>query len=122
VSIGGFGGGEVNTAMVFVSLVPRPERELSQTEMMRIAREQFRGRNDLKVFVQDLSTRGFTATRGFPVEINIRGPEWEVLNEKSREIVERLGETGLAVDIDTDYRLGQPEVRVWPLRDEAARR
>ena len=25
-------------------------------------------------------------------------------------------------DLDTDYRLGQPEVRVWPLREEAAKR
>ncbi len=33
-----------------------------------------------------------------------------------------LEKTGLAVDIDTDYRLGQPEIRVTPNRARAAER
>jgi hydrophobe/amphiphile efflux-1 (HAE1) family protein len=120
ISIGGFGGGEGNSATTFVTLKPRSQRKLSQDEIMQIIRKQFSGDKNLKVVLQDLSTRGLTARRGFPVDINIRGPEWDVLNEKSQEIIKKLEDTGLVMDTDTDYRLGQPEVRVWPLRETAA--
>lgn len=121
-AIGGFGGGEVNTAMVFISLKPIKERVLKQSQIMEETRNALSKIPDVKVFLQDLSTRGFTAKRGFPVEFNIRGPDWDVLNQKSQEIIEKLKATGLVTDIDTDYRLGQPEIRVWPLREQAAMR
>lgn len=122
VAIGGFGGGDVNTAMVFVSLKAPSERKLIQSEIMNQTRSDLAKIPDLKVFLQDLSTRGFTAQRGFPVEFNIRGAEWDILDKYGKQIIEKLSATGLVVDVDTDYRLGQPEVRVWPRRDEAAKR
>ncbi len=121
-AVGGFGGGEVNTGMMFVTLVPTTERALTQAQFMQVVREEFKNYQGIKAFLQDISTRGFTAQRGFPVEVNIRGGDWGVLEEKSKEIVEKLNQTGLVVDTNTDYRLGMPEVRVWPLRDEASKR
>ncbi|MCB0339646.1 MAG: efflux RND transporter permease subunit, partial [Bdellovibrionales bacterium] len=121
-AIGGFGGGEVNTGMFFVTLKPRSERAESQAAIMNEFREDLKEIPDLRVFIQDLSQRGFTAQRGFPVEFNIRGPDWVKLKEYSDIIVEKLGLTQTVVDIDTDYRLGQPEVQVLPLRNQAAAR
>ncbi|MBN8547926.1 MAG: efflux RND transporter permease subunit [Deltaproteobacteria bacterium] len=122
VAVGGFGGGDVNTGMVFISLKPIKERSQTQSQIMNEIRTAMGSIPDLKVFLQDLSTRGFTAQRGFPVEFNIRGAEWDVLDKATKQIIEKLSATGLVVDVDTDYRLGQPEIRVWPLRDEAAKR
>lgn len=122
VAVGGFGGGDVNTGVVFVSMKPAHERSLTQAQLMNEVRRDLKSIPNLKVVMQDLSTRGFTAQRGFPVEFNIRGPDWAVLEESSEKIIKELETSGLVVDIDTDYRLGQPEVRVWPLRDEAAQR
>lgn len=119
-AVGGFGGGEVNTGMIFVTLKPQKERSFTQAQMMEQFRNELLKIKDLKVFVQDLSMRGFTAQRGFPIEFNIRGQDWNVLHEKSDEFVKKLGETKLVTDLDTDYRLGMPEVRIWPLRDKAA--
>jgi hydrophobe/amphiphile efflux-1 (HAE1) family protein len=121
-AIGGFGGGDVNTGMVFVSLKPRAERERAQLQIMEEVRKDLSTVPNLKIFLQDLSTRGFTAQRGFPVEFNIRGGDWDVLSENADKIIAKLTATGLVVDVDTDYRLGQQEIRVWPLRDEAAKR
>ncbi len=45
---------------------------------------------DFKVFVQDLSTRGFTAQRGFPVEFTVRGPDWEKLAQVSQTLVGKM--------------------------------
>ena len=121
-AIGGFGGGEVNTGMMFLTLRPREERSKSQAQMMQEARQSLAKLDGMKAFIQDLSTRGFTAQRGFPVEFNIRGADWETLRVSSEKILQRLSETGLVVDGNTDYRLGQPEVRVWPNREAAAAR
>lgn len=122
VAVGGFGGGEVNTGVVFVSLVPPNQRQLTQDQIIQDARKNLSSLKQMKVFIQDLSTRGFTAQRGFPVEINIRGPDWNVLDQKSKEIQAELDKSGLAVDLNTDYRLGQPEIRVWPIRAAALER
>ncbi len=121
-AVGGFGGGEVNTGLIFVTMKPRKERSVTQLEFMNLCRAELVKIKDLKPVMQDLSTRGFTAQRGFPIEFNIRGPSWSKLQELSEQVVAEYQKSGFAVDIDTDYRLGQPEVRVWPLRDEAAKR
>ncbi|RIL09786.1 MAG: AcrB/AcrD/AcrF family protein [Proteobacteria bacterium] len=121
-AIGGFGGGEVNTGVMFISLKPRSERAKSQQQIMQETRQEFAKFQGLKAFIQDQSTRGFTAQRGFPVEFNIRGPDWEVLNASAAEIMSRLEDSGLVADLNNDYRLGQPEVRVVPNRDAAATR
>ena len=74
----------------------------------------------MKAVIQDLSQSGFTAQRGFPVEFSIRGSDWDKLVEASESIRTRLEATGLVVDLDTDYRLGMPELRILPDRARAA--
>jgi multidrug efflux pump subunit AcrB len=43
-----------------------------------------------------------------------------VLAASAREIAERMRQSGLVTDVDTDYRVGMPEVQVVPDRDRAA--
>lgn len=119
-AVGGFGGGEVNTGVVFVSMKPKSKRKLSQVQFMDDVRKEISKTEGIKFFFQDLSLRGFTARRGFPVEFNIRGPEWETLDQSIQKIIQELNSTGLVTDVDTDYRLGMPEVRVYPDREKTA--
>lgn len=121
-AIGGQYGGEVSTGILFVSMKPKNERSVSQAQFMDRCRTEIGKIKDLKVTAQDLSMRGFTAQRGYPVEFNVRGPDWKLLKESNDKLLDELSKTGLLVDVDTDYRLGQPEVRVWPNRSEAALR
>ena len=44
------------------------------------------------------------------------------LSSLSTVFQEKMKATGLMVDVDTDFRLGQPEVRVVPNRQKAAER
>lgn len=120
VTVGGFGGGEVNTAIAFITLKDRKDRTLSQGDIMKEFRQQLSKIPDLKIIPQDLTMRGFTAQRGFPVEFNIRGNSWEEVNKQSQKIIGQLKKEELITDVDTDYRLGMPEVRVWPKRAAAA--
>ncbi len=130
VAVGGFGtGGQANLANFFISMKPKGERgidpqaghELSQQELMAVTRKALR-KLGLKVSIQDMSQRGFTASRGFPVELAVQGRDWDKLVEYSETIIEKLNATGLVTDTDSDYLLGKPEVQIIPDRERAAER
>ena len=129
-AIGGFGGGEVNTGILFVTFKPPRQRpvvppnthRLSQQELMMLFRQRLNAIPDTKAFVQDLSLSGFSAQRGFPIELTVRGSDWEQLAALSETIRDRMAKSGLMVDVDTDYLTGVPEVRVRPDRLKAAER
>jgi HAE1 family hydrophobic/amphiphilic exporter-1 len=130
VAVGGFGtGGQSNVVNIFVSMKPKGERgidpqaghELSQQELMAVTRKALL-KLDLKVSIQDLSQRGFTATRGFPVELSVQGRNWDKLVGYSEKIIEKLEATGLVTDTDSDYLLGKPEIQIIPDRERAAER
>ncbi len=131
VSVGGFSGtGQVNTGIIFISLKPRGQRgidpqvghERSQQELMDLARDALRKVGDLKVSVQDLSLRGFSASIGFPIEFTIQGQNWDKLAEYSKTIMDKLNATGLVTDTNTDYREGKPEIQIIPDRAKASAR
>ncbi|MBI5440910.1 MAG: efflux RND transporter permease subunit, partial [Deltaproteobacteria bacterium] len=117
--VGGFGGG-VSGGVVFVSMVDKSDRKLSQAEFAAEIRKELNSYPGVRVVVQDLSQSGFTAQRGFPVEFSVRGPDWDVLVEKARGISEKLNASGQVVDLDMDYRIGMPELRIAPNRARAA--
>ena len=117
--VGGFGGG-VNQGNLFVTIVPRKQRKLSQAELSAVLRRELNAIPGLRAVLQDLSQQGFTAQRGFPVEFSVRGSNWDQLVAESQRVMGELRESGLVVDLDTDYQLGMPELRVEPDRAMAA--
>jgi multidrug efflux pump len=127
-AVGGFGGGDVNTAVAFVTLKRPRERpvdpqvghRLSAQEFMGLARRELNAIPGLKAIMQDLSQQGFTAQRGFPIELSLRGPDWDRLAEHAGTLMDRMKATGLVTDLDTDYQVGMPEVKVIPDRQKAA--
>ncbi|HEX2831412.1 MAG TPA: efflux RND transporter permease subunit [Thermoanaerobaculia bacterium] len=117
-SVGGFGGG-VNSGILFVTMTP-PDQRVGQQEFSARIRKELNSYPGVRAVVQDLSQQGFTANRGFPIEFSVRGPEWEKLIELSTELREKLAASGFATDVDTDYQVGMPELRIVPDRDRAA--
>ncbi|KFE70482.1 efflux RND transporter permease subunit [Hyalangium minutum] len=117
--VGGMGGSGVNTGNLMVTLVP-PDQRMPQAELQQIVRKELNSYPGLRAVVQDLSQSGFTAQRGFPVEFSVRGSDWDKLVEASHEMREKLQASGKVVDVDTDYQLGMPELRILPDRARAA--
>lgn len=115
-------GGTSDQAFLSVTLVEKGKRKLSQSSLIKEFRKDLASMKDVKLSFQDMSARGLTPRRSQPVEFNLRGSSYDMLESKSREIVKKLEQTGLVVDADTTYRAGMPELRVWPDRDAAALR
>jgi multidrug efflux pump len=120
--VGGFGGGgAANSTILFVTMVPPSERpQMSQQEFQGVLRRELNAIPGVRAVVQDMSQQGFTAQRGFPVEFSVRGANWDQLIESSQWMIAELRQTGLVVDLDSDYQLGQPELRIVPDRARAA--
>jgi len=119
-AVGGFGGGDVSTGIVFVTLRPAAERSLTVQEFMGEMRTAFGAVPGLRAAMQDLSLQGLTAGRSFPVSLTVQGSDWDLLADRTRQIMERMRASGLYEDVDTDYLVGMPEVKVRPDRARAA--
>jgi hydrophobe/amphiphile efflux-1 (HAE1) family protein len=117
---GGPGGSSVSSGIIFLTLAPKTERKLSQNAFAAVIRQKLNSIPGLKAVVQDQSQQGFTAQRGFPIEFSVRGPDWTKLADISDEVTDKLAASGLAVDIDTDYRIGVPELQIVPDRARCA--
>ncbi len=117
--VGGFGG-QVNQGMLFVNLVPPKDRDLDQAELSAVLRRELNSIPGVRAVLQDMSQAGLTGQRGFPVEFSVRGSNWNELVTLSQDIRTRLQESGMVVDMDSDYQLGMPELRVVPDRALAA--
>ena len=114
--IGGNSGPGVNTGMMFITMQDKRERTITQSELMGILRKQINQIPGMRGVVMDLSQQGFSAKRGFPVEFSVRGSDWNKLIAAADEAKRRLAQTGTVVDLDTDYQLGMPELRIVPDR------
>jgi hydrophobe/amphiphile efflux-1 (HAE1) family protein len=114
------GTGSVSSGFVAVTLDPPSERKLTQAEIGANLRKKLNSIPGVRAVVMDLSQQGLTAQRGFPIEFSIRGPDWNTLEDLSGTVTNKLAASGLAVDVDTDYRIGVPELRIIPDRARCA--
>ncbi len=116
--VGGYGS--VNSGNINMTLVPPKQRKVSVAQLSTELRRQLNAIPGVRAVIQDLSQQGFTGQRGFPVEFSVRGSNWDQLIDLSQNVMAQLRESGLVVDLDTDYQLGMPELRVEPDRAMAA--
>lgn len=120
-AVGGFGGGTVNTGILFVTLKEDKNRR-SQIEVMNDVRAKLKKLKGLRIVLQDLSTQGIAGQRGFPIEFSLRGPNWDTLVAESKRIQDVLEKDGRFLDIDSNYDEGMPEVKIVPDRQKAQAR
>ena len=90
VAVGGFGGGLVNQGVSFVTMKDRSNRPIVAPFKERPSQQDFMGfmRTELakipgviRVAILDLSLTGFSAQRGYPIEFELQGSNWEKLAE-----------------------------------------
>ena len=122
VNVGGFGGGETNKGMSFITLADRDVRHHTQQQIMDSIRDQVAKGipKDFKAFFINPAGDVGDSKHGTNVELSVRGPDYNVLKEKVNEMTERFTASKMMTDVDTDFRDGSTEVHVVPDRNKAA--
>ena len=120
VAVGGFGGNQSNFAQMFLTLKPPGQRPPHLVVAKEFRKDLNAINKKMKVIVQDPSNQNLSASRGFPIEFYIKGPDWDQLAKYSEEIETKMKESGKFNDVDTNYQKGSPEIYVIPDRRKAA--
>ncbi len=110
----------ISQADLFVRLVPHEERTRKQSEIMNEVRDELSKIPGLRIVVLDLSTQGFTAQEGFPIDFAVQGPDWDKVTQYSQQIMAAMAASGAVQDVDSDYRPGMPELHILPDREMCA--
>jgi len=118
-------GGRVNVGSFDIVLVDRAKRKISQADLILKFRKELSALPELQgihVWFSDLSGRGLSSGQPAPLAFNIRGPDYDKLNEITQQIMAKLNATGMATDLNNNYRSGMPEAQIIPDRTAAATR
>ncbi|HEU4407585.1 MAG TPA: efflux RND transporter permease subunit [Polyangiaceae bacterium] len=101
-------------------LVPPDQRARSAQQLAQALRRELGQIAGLRASIQDPSQQGFGSQRGHPVDVSVRGPDWETLVKEAQGFKQKLEEGGLVTDVNTDYQVGLPELQVEPDRRRAS--
>lgn len=124
VSVGSGGGSSTGVNQMFVPIIlkPRDQRSLGHIQIMENLRKEFKLIKGLRVSLRDNSARNLSSGRQNPIAINLRGPDLNVLDKKTKELIEKMQQEKLSTDLDTDFRRGIPELILRPNREAMAER
>jgi hydrophobic/amphiphilic exporter-1 (mainly G- bacteria), HAE1 family len=102
--------GEANEASLAVLLTASKDRKLSTTQMKEVLRTDLRGYPQAVSKVQDFDAIGSGGSQ--PLNLNLIGEDLDQLKSLSDSLVKHLKESPDLKDVDTNYRIGAPELQV----------
>src|SRR5262249_13093389 len=109
----------MNEADIFVHLKPLAQRSRRQKHVEDAVRRDLEQIPDIHIVLRDLSTEGFTAQRGDPIDFALQG-EWKRLPAFAQRVMDGMRASGQVRDVDSDYRPGMSEVQIIPDREKMA--
>ena len=110
--------GQVNSGNVFVRLVDRKERPLSQPDIMRELRRDLGQIPGVLAFPAAISPIG--GMRGEPLQFAIVGHDLQVIDTLVDTMVKQLGALPGIAKLDKDLKLNLPQVNIVLDRERAA--
>ena len=113
------GGDDVTEVQLYVTITDLSQREWPLTAAIGEARQVLRSYADLRPAVQMTGGMGGGA-RGAELGFSIRGPDLEVLDRLTNELMDRMRRTPGFLEVDTTAAVRKPEVLVRIDRDRAA--
>jgi multidrug efflux pump len=112
------GGGDVNSARIFIVLKDWSERKRSAQEVgQSIARK---AQSIPGVRINTFSPGGLGRGFGKPVQAALGGPDYEQLSQWSRQLMELAQQNPGLTNVDTNYKERKPQIRVSVDRNRAA--
>src|SRR5438034_54363 len=114
------GEGDVTTGSIYVRLKDLRARQFSQFDVMADARWLMRQYPDLRSAVQGINPLASGGTRLSDLEINLRGPDLDKLQDYADRLMAGMRQLPGLVDIDTSLAVRTPELRLLIDRDKAS--
>jgi multidrug efflux pump len=114
----GFGGGAVNSASMFLTLVDPHERVRTQQEIADQLSALVRSKTAARTFAvqeQSIGSRG----RGLPVQFVIQAPHFQALKEKLPIFLADAERNPAFAVVDVNLKFNKPEVNIGINRDRA---
>ncbi|MFO0802127.1 MAG: efflux RND transporter permease subunit [Gemmataceae bacterium] len=114
------GQGDVTQVLIYCKMTDLTERKFTQRDSMADARTVLAEYPDLRTAVQDVKLFSSSAFKNAQVDISLRGPDTEKLNEYAAKITAWMKARGHYTDVDTNAASRSPELQVKIHRDRAA--
>jgi multidrug efflux pump len=110
----------VNAGLMILRLAPWDQRNIKQVQLQRQLfgqLQQVAGARVVAVNPPSLGQRGATNQ---PVQFVLGGPDYETIKGWRNALIARVQQTGKVLNLDSDYRESQPDLRVQIDRARAA--
>lgn len=115
------GQGDVTSGTIYCRLVDLHERPYTQFAVMAQARSQvMKDYPDLRVAVQDVSAFQAKGFRQVDIDLQVRGPDLDKLEDYANRLTAWMKSRPHYVDVDTSLSLRKPELRVLVDRERAS--
>src|SRR5262245_53833452 len=114
------GEGDVTTGSIYVRLKDLGERNFSQFDVMADARDILRQYPDLRTAVQGINPLSSGGQRLADLELDVRGPDLDRLQEYADRLMVGMRKLPGLVDVETSLAVRTPELRLLIDRDKAA--
>lgn len=111
-TVGGGGGQRIDVAMLSADMVPQDERNRGQLEVMADVRSRFANLQNVDVSVENVPRVSGGGFRSAPINLDIRGPRLDKLEEITAQVVSAMQEVPGIVDVNTSYKAGKPRLEV----------
>jgi multidrug efflux pump subunit AcrB len=90
-----FGGGPC----ILIALTPAENRKTGRDEIARMIHTKLDEIHEFSARLRDLSAPGRPAHFGYPIDLAVRGPEWERVREFAKELTEQLSKDKKLTDV-----------------------
>ncbi len=111
-----------NSGSIYVELIPKSQRlNADQFQIMEECRNKFKNITEAMISVEEAADISIGSGRQSIMQFGLAGPDLGQLELYSKQLMEEMKKDGGFVDIDTDYKAGKPEARIYINRNAATR-
>ncbi|MGL4635535.1 MAG: efflux RND transporter permease subunit [Beijerinckiaceae bacterium] len=110
----------VNAGLLIVRMKPWDERSMGQIQLQRELLGRLQAVTGARVFAVNPPSLGQRGATNQPVQFVLGGPDYETIKGWRNALIQRAQQTGKILNLDSDFREAQPDLRVRIDRARAA--
>ncbi len=110
----------VNAGLLIVRLKPWSERSIGQVQLQRELLGKLQAVVGARVFAVNPPSLGQRGATNQPIQFVLGGPDYETIKGWRNALIQRAQQSGKILNLDSDFRESQPDLRVRIDRARAA--